>query len=158
MALAAAVLVLAALAFSTPGDSAWLPGCIFYKLTGLYCPGCGTTRMLFYLVHGHPIQAFRSNPLTLLVLPIVLYSLIRNSFALKLPALPTICAPWVAAFAVAVILFTVARNIPAEPFCKLAPGGLSRTSALDFRPRHSVQTNSVILRGCDSFVSLLVWS
>jgi hypothetical protein len=124
--LASLIVIVAAVYLSTPGESAWLPGCIFFKLTGLYCPGCGTTRMLFYLVHGHPLEALQYNPLSMLVLPIVLYSLVRKSFAFKLPGLPKVSPRWLAAFAFAVVLFTVARNIPAEPFCKLAPGGVCR--------------------------------
>ena len=123
MVLAAIILL------SMPGESAWLPGCIFFKLTGLYCPGCGTTRMLFYLVHGHVFDALRYNALSLLVLPAVFYALVRRSFAAGLPALPHVSRRWMMAFAFTVVLFTVARNIPAEPFCKLAPGGVCRTHA-----------------------------
>lgn len=125
--LAGLFVIVAAVSLSTPGESAWLPGCIFFKLTGLYCPGCGSTRMLFYLVHGHPFEAFRYNALAMLVLPIVLYSLVRKSLAFRLPALPQISARWMTAFAFAVVLFTVARNMPAGPFCKLAPGGVCRS-------------------------------
>jgi hypothetical protein len=82
--------------------------------------------MLFSLVHGHPFEAFRYNPLTLFVLPVVLYCLIRKSFAVKLPALPRVSAPWLTVFVCAVILFTLARNIAVEPFCWIAPGGVCR--------------------------------
>lgn len=36
--------------------------CIFRRLTGLPCPGCGLTRSWVYLMHGDLSQAFISNP------------------------------------------------------------------------------------------------
>jgi hypothetical protein len=33
--------------------------CIFYSLTNLYCPGCGGTRSVLSLLHGHPVASFR---------------------------------------------------------------------------------------------------
>ena len=84
--------------------------------------------MLFYLLHGHPLQALQYNALSMLVLPIVLYSLVRISFTSALPSLPKLSQRWLTAFSLAIILFTVARNIPVEPLCKLAPGGVCRTN------------------------------
>lgn len=34
-------------------------GCSFYRVTGLYCPGCGGTRALTALLHGNLLQAIR---------------------------------------------------------------------------------------------------
>lgn len=36
--------------------------CVFYKATGLYCPGCGGTRAVFALLHGHIIRSFLYHP------------------------------------------------------------------------------------------------
>ena len=36
--------------------------------TGLYCPGCGSTRALYALLHGRPGEALAMNPLLLVVL------------------------------------------------------------------------------------------
>lgn len=36
--------------------------CPFHELTGLYCPGCGGTRSLTALMHGHPLLAVHENP------------------------------------------------------------------------------------------------
>lgn len=45
-------------------------GCLFRKLTGLYCPGCGGQRAFRALfVFGDPIRSF-------LIHPIVLYSVV----------------------------------------------------------------------------------
>lgn len=37
--------------------------CIFYETTGLYCSGCGITRMFLSLLRFEFYQAFRYNPL-----------------------------------------------------------------------------------------------
>ena len=37
--------------------------CPFYELLHIYCPGCGTTRMIRSLMHFEFYQAFRYNPL-----------------------------------------------------------------------------------------------
>lgn len=45
-----------------PSESAWTI-CGFRNLTGLPCPGCGTTRGLSALLHRNLLQAFQFNPL-----------------------------------------------------------------------------------------------
>ena len=42
--------------------------CIFHKITGLYCPGCGITRMFISLFKLNIYQAFRYNPLVFILL------------------------------------------------------------------------------------------
>ena len=121
-ALALAGLV-AVVCFLRPGSTPFLPPCPFRLLTGFYCPGCGSTRMLYFLVHGRPYLAFRQNPLAMLVLPGVLYGLGRQMFARSRAAHSRIHPRWITAFLVVVVLFTVLRNIPYAPFCALAPGG-----------------------------------
>ena len=56
--------------------------CPFHKFTGLYCPGCGVTRLLFSLIKLDFYQAFRYNPLVFILLIIgIIYLLIK--FILK---------------------------------------------------------------------------
>ncbi len=51
--------------------------CLFHKITGFYCPGCGITRMLFSLIELNFYQAFRYNPLTfILLLLFLIYKII----------------------------------------------------------------------------------
>ncbi len=40
---------------------------MFHKITNLYCPGCGATRMLFSLIRLDFYQAFRYNPLVFIL-------------------------------------------------------------------------------------------
>lgn len=40
-----------------------LPPCLFHKVTGLYCPGCGGTRAIIAFLHGEFVQSLRYHPL-----------------------------------------------------------------------------------------------
>ncbi len=50
--------------------------CIFRKITHLYCPGCGTTRMLAAILTGDFYQALRYNPLICILLPLAIVYLV----------------------------------------------------------------------------------
>ena len=96
-----------------PGQTPWLPGCLFHWATGLYCPGCGNTRALHALVHGRVGEAIDFN---VLLLPTLVYLLVLS------------CWPQVArkqglnwGIVWAVGLFFLLRNLPWEPFVWLAP-------------------------------------
>lgn len=39
-----------------------IPPCILYTYFGIYCPGCGGTRSLIYLLHGDIIRSFIAYP------------------------------------------------------------------------------------------------
>lgn len=47
--------------------------CPIYKITGLYCPGCGITRMLLAMIKFDFFQAFRYNPLIFCFIPFLLF-------------------------------------------------------------------------------------
>jgi hypothetical protein len=115
--------LIAVVCFLQPGTTLWLPPCPFYRLTGLYCPGCGSTRMLYFLVHGHPWMAFRQNALAMIMLPGVIYAMVREVAKPSSAVYAWTSPRWTTAFCLVVVLFTVARNLPFEPFCSLAPGG-----------------------------------
>ena len=68
--------------------------CIFRKVTGLLCPGCGSTRMIREILQGNFIKAFHYNQFLFLSLPIFIilfidymYSNIKNKKSLinKIP-------------------------------------------------------------------------
>lgn len=47
--------------FYDPSQTQWMPRCILYSSTGLYCPGCGTQRALHALLHLHFREALHFN-------------------------------------------------------------------------------------------------
>ena len=55
-----------------PEDSAFYPQCPIFRLTHLYCPGCGATRALAALLHGRLTEALHYNALPVLLLPFLL--------------------------------------------------------------------------------------
>ena len=38
-------------------------GCVLHNLTGYYCPGCGGTRAIHALLHGHIVRYFFYHPI-----------------------------------------------------------------------------------------------
>ena len=54
-----------------------LPGCPFRFVTGLLCPACGGTRMVYDLMHGHFTEAWLDNRALLLASPYALVLLGR---------------------------------------------------------------------------------
>lgn len=52
-----------------PSTANFYPPCLFRALTGLQCPGCGTTRALHHLLHGDVAGAFRLNAMLFAVVP-----------------------------------------------------------------------------------------
>jgi hypothetical protein len=62
-----------------PATTWFFPPCPFRALTGYLCPGCGTLRALHQLFNGHPVAAFRLNPLMVLLLPYVGYSVASSA-------------------------------------------------------------------------------
>ena len=103
----------AVLRVADPATARWLPGCLFHRLTSLYCPGCGNTRALHALVHGDWRAAFAYN--TLLV-PALLYLLAACLY----PRL-TSWRRFNWCLAAIVVLFFILRNLPCAPFTLLAP-------------------------------------
>lgn len=76
MAVGTAVLA-ARLAVVDPARPGHYPGCPFYTLTGLYCPGCGGLRALHDLTQGEIVAALSSNLLVTLAVPVCLGLWIR---------------------------------------------------------------------------------
>ena len=97
-----------------PGQYSFYPQCPIYSYLHIQCPGCGTTRAIAALVHGHLIEALRLNALTtVLIAPAAIYAthyyrrfLQRKSF--HWPQLPS--AAVYSALAASAI-FTIVRNI-----------------------------------------------
>lgn len=99
-----------------PDQPGHYPVCPFYAISGYYCPGCGTLRMVHAFTHGHVAEAFGRNALAFLTLPVLAYLWIRWALAARRgrPLQAKILHPWaVIAFAVVSVAFWVVRNLPA---------------------------------------------
>jgi Protein of unknown function (DUF2752) len=121
---ASSLVALLALRLINPVGSSLFPPCPFHALTGLNCPGCGTTRGLHQLLNGHPVVAFDLNPLMVLAFPFMAYIFLSHALvALRGRGLPRVFIPnpliWVIFWVI--ISFWVLRNIPLYPFTLLAP-------------------------------------
>lgn len=112
---------LAVLYTHDPAQSRFYPVCPMHSLTGLFCPGCGTSRAVHRLLHGDLWTAWRMNPLLLLSLPFLIHG--AWSVYLRRERGPAWATSSRAGWAIfwGLLFFTVARNIPMAPFTALAP-------------------------------------
>jgi hypothetical protein len=102
-----------------PGKTGLFPVCLFRLATGYTCPGCGSTRAMHQLLHGHVVAAFMLNPFFLLAIPFVLYALVRYSAIVMRGGVPpgnTLPAPYIYALFFVVLSFWIFRNTPFYPF------------------------------------------
>jgi hypothetical protein len=104
--------------FFNPNTHGFYPVCLFHKLTGWNCPGCGGTRAVYALLHGNFPLALKDNALFVVLLAaaagrgiwFAARRIQRQPAGNFLPAKML----W-AALAIAAI-FTVLRNLPAFAF------------------------------------------
>lgn len=94
--------------------------CVFHAVLGVYCPGCGITRMLFALIRFDIVEAFGYNQFMFIVLPIFAIFFIhdiyiyivgkKNYWFKKIPK-------WVyITLLVLVFVWMILRNIPMFPY------------------------------------------
>ncbi len=95
--------------------------CLFNKTTGLYCLGCGGQRAFHALLHGHIVTAVQNNLLVFLVLPLIGVKLFEELSNRKIFPTAFYSRKIALSIFLFVILFTILRNIPAQPFIYLAP-------------------------------------
>ncbi|MEY3141911.1 MAG: hypothetical protein RLY21_404 [Planctomycetota bacterium] len=98
--------------------------CPSRRFLGIYCPGCGTTRATYDLLHGEFARAFRHNPLfVILGAPLVAvfigslgWTVFRaERIALRVPQRVAL------ALIALLIVYGVARNIPIAALEPLRP-------------------------------------
>ena len=105
------------------------PPCMFYKLTGLLCPGCGSGRFMLALLHFDFYAAFRYNPLLFISFPLIAYYSARlyisYVFGKDLLPFPEIKNHWFGITVTAIVIaYWILRNIPVFPFTLLAPNAI----------------------------------
>lgn len=102
-----------------PGKSGFFPICLFRFFTGFTCPGCGTTRAVHQLLHGHLDTAFMLNPLLLISIPFMLFAFVRYSVIVMRGGVPrpnALPASVIYALFFIVLSFWIFRNTPLYPF------------------------------------------
>lgn len=111
----------AVLFFCNPVEHRFFPPCLFHNLTGLHCPGCGATRALHQLLHGHVSAALRCNALLILSLPVLAWlaaRFVRQRWRGEKDT-PQWPGWWTWIFLGAMLVFVVWRNLPSGAW--LAP-------------------------------------
>lgn len=103
---------------SSPANQ-FFPKCPFLVLTGCQCPGCGSTRAFYHLLHLHPITAFKFNPLLILTLPFLIYGFLgftKSAITGKPYRRIFIPPAYLWAWLALLIFFWIFRNTPWYPF------------------------------------------
>lgn len=93
--------------------------CPIKKLTGLYCPGCGITRMFFSILQLDFYQAFRYNPLVFISLPFFIFFYLQSLFTKKEPLYNKVPTKVWVTLIIIFIIYGILRNVPFFTF--LAP-------------------------------------
>jgi Protein of unknown function (DUF2752) len=108
----------AVLYFLNPSRYGFYPVCEFHQLTGLNCPGCGGTRAVYQLLHGHVLLAMQDNALVVLGLTGLAgrAAWFGTKKFLHRPAGPFLRPELFWPLLVLALVFTVLRNLPAFSF------------------------------------------
>ena len=106
-----------------PATHGFYPGCLFHRLTGLDCPGCGGLRAVHHLLHGEIAAAFHYNALFVVALPVGLLVAAKKVF-LGVGVQTSVVNRssqyyWIGLLVL--LLFGIVRNLPIAPFEWMAP-------------------------------------
>lgn len=93
--------------------------CVFHKISGLECPGCGITRMVGAFLEGNLSRAWRYNPFTFLAAPILLVLMLRLAARYIRSGQPMLTRKenlvvWV--LVVCAVIFGIMRNMAFYPY------------------------------------------
>lgn len=95
--------------------------CIFHKITGLYCPGCGVTRMCLALIRLDLSTAFECNRMVFMILPVA-FPMVVWQLNRYIQIGNTRFTKWqkslIWLMVVSLILFGILRNMPAFYFLR----------------------------------------
>ena len=100
----------------------WGIPCMIHETTGLYCPGCGLTRMIFSMFQLDFPKAFRYNQLMFIMFPFLLFYIgvqIRTYIRGEKENLFTRIPNYIYVIILIIVLaWGVVRNIPAFPMLR----------------------------------------
>lgn len=113
-----------------PAKYRFFPKCPFHSLTGLDCPGCGSQRAIYSLLHGDIKQALNYNVLLVMSIPFLLIHFsyrLRSVFSGKDLRWNLIYHPLTPKIIfLIVVVFWITRNIPVHPFNYLSADHLTK--------------------------------
>jgi hypothetical protein len=127
LAIACGLALGVAILYGTPPEqNRFAPPCLFHRMTGLHCPGCGATRAVYALLHLHLGEAVKKNVLFVIALPFLIVGCARGVWAWlrgQAPPEPKFLNRPRNAMIMTVVIFAFAilRNLPWPPFTLLAP-------------------------------------
>jgi hypothetical protein len=108
--------------FLPPERYRFYPRCLLHAWTGLYCPGCGSSRALHALTRGDVRAALASNVLLTAALPLGAALLVARRWRHGDWAVLASIPAWGWWIALAIVIgFGILRNIPLAPLRWLAP-------------------------------------
>jgi hypothetical protein len=104
--------------FFNPSTHGFYPVCLFHKLTGWNCPGCGGTRSVYALLHRNFSLALKDNALFIVLLAAAVARGIwfAANMIRRQPAGNFLPANILWALLAVAAVFTGLRNLPAFAF------------------------------------------
>ena len=108
-----------------PNRYSFYPTCLFHRVTGLLCPGCGALRAMHQLLHGHVLAAFQYNPVLVTGLPLLAIFAGSTLIATLRDKRVTlrVSRKWLLLIVAVGMAISIWRNIPGSPFFIPSTGG-----------------------------------
>lgn len=96
-----------------PVETDFMPRCVFHRLTGLQCVGCGSQRMFHALLHGDLSGAVEANAFVTFSLPAIIFLIWVEAYRKRYPGLyKRVYSPALIAMAgISLISWMIVRNI-----------------------------------------------
>ena len=109
------------LVFFNP-ESVRYPPCFFKMITGLQCPGCGSARASYHLLHGHFLTAIDYNLLFVAAILPVAIDGVSRLFSRESSFVKFRLFNYIRSWHVmlVVMIFWIVRNLPVYPFIVLS--------------------------------------
>jgi hypothetical protein len=112
-----AVIGILVYSYYNPSDFNIFPKCPVFVLTGLKCPGCGSQRAFYNLLHGNIADAFSYNQLMFILVPYLLLLVImevlvtgQSPFISKFRKI--LLSNWtIIVILLFIVVFTIVRNL-----------------------------------------------
>lgn len=101
-----------------PSQHGFYPICVFHRVTGWQCPGCGGLRAMHHLLRGEILTAFQFNQVVVLALPVLAWLGFRRWR--RQPGQPRVAlttqAIWGWTILGVLVVFWIVRNLPVDFF------------------------------------------